>query len=358
MQTIFHPAQLQHNPAKEFLDGEWVDYLESVQRPRMILDAIVDAKLGDVIVPHDFGIEPIRAVHTDDYLEFLQTAYSQWLAEGRSSSGVYPDTFFKPPFTHRPTKIGALAGLYTFDMSTVIVEHTWQAAYWSAQCALTAAKRVREGERAAFALCRPPGHHAHANMGGGYCFVNNAAGAAQFLLPSPGGRGAGGGGPPRGHEGERVAVLDVDFHHGNGTQAIFYDRDDVLFVSLHADPDRQYPYFLGGADERGVGAGEGFNINYPLPIQTTDAQFLVVLDRACDDIARFAPRYLVVSLGVDTFGGDPLGDFSMTGDAYPKIGARLAQLGLPTVFVMEGGYAIDDLGKNVVGVLGGFEQAA
>ncbi len=356
MKTVFHPIQLQHNPAKEFLDGEWVDYLESTHRPRMILDAITEVHLGEVMAPDDFGMQPIRAVHTDDYLQFLQTAYARWIDEGRSSSGVYPDTFFKPAFKHRPNRVGALAGLYTFDMSTVIVEHTWDAAYWSAQCALTAAKLVQAGERAAFALCRPPGHHAHTDMGGGYCFVNNAAVAAEYLvglgIPSP---------QPSPSKGEGVgvgvAVLDVDFHHGNGTQAIFYDRDDVLFISLHADPDRQYPYFLGGAGERGEGVGEGFNINYPLPIKTTDAQFLDTLNRACDDIARYKPGYLVVSLGVDTFGQDPLGDFAMTGDVYPKIGAQLAQLNLPTVFVMEGGYAIEQLGKNVAGVLGGFEQS-
>lgn len=346
MKTIFHPTQLQHNPAKEFLDGEWVDYLESVRRPQMILGAIERMQLGEVIAPDDFGLAPIQAVHTPDYLDFLQTAYARWIAEDRSPAGVYPDTFFKPAFTHRPTKIGALAGVYTFDMSTVIVEATWEAAYGSAQCALTAAKRVHEGERAAFALCRPPGHHAHANMGGGYCFINNAAVAAEWLLanmpPPPRGRG--------------VCVLDIDFHHGNGTQAIFYDRSDVQFVSLHADPDRQYPYFLGAASEYGAGEGEGYNLNIPLPIKTTDEQFMAALDTACERIAAYAPAYLLISLGVDTFGEDPLGDFAMTRAAYPRIGARLAQLNLPTVFLMEGGYAIDALGDNVAGVLASFEQ--
>lgn len=349
MKTIFHPVQLQHNPTKEFLDGEWVDYLESVRRPQMILNAIAQQQLGEVIAPADFGLAPIQAIHAPDYLDFLQTAYARWIEEGRSPSGVYPDTFFKPAFLHRPTKIGAMAGLYTFDMSTVIVEQTWPAAYWSAQCALTAAKLVRDGERAAFALCRPPGHHAHANMGGGYCFINNAAVAAQFLLPpspqpSPWGRGS------------RIAILDIDFHHGNGTQAIFYDRSDVLFVSLHADPDRQYPYFLGGADERGVGEGEGCNLNIPLPIKTTDDEFIAALDTACKRIAAYGPAHLLISLGVDTFGEDPLGDFAMTHAVYPRIGARLAQLNLPTVFLMEGGYAIDALGENVAGVLRGFES--
>lgn len=368
MKIVFAPLQLQHDPAREFLDGNWVEYLESPRRAEMILDAVRTAELGEVIGPEDFGMAPIRAVHADHYLDYLQTAYAQWVEQGGAATGVYPDTFFKPGFTHRPTKIGALAGLYAFDMSTVIVASTWEAAYWSAQSALTAARRVREGERgmavreaAAFALCRPPGHHAHAAMGGGYCFLNNAAIAAEYFISQSapvsdfqlrasevGSRESGTGG--------QVAILDIDFHHGNGTQDIFYARRDVLFISIHADPDRQYPYFLGAADERGAGEGEGFNVNYPLPVKTTDAQYLAALEEACERIAQFAPHALVVSLGVDTFGGDPLGDFAMTCHAYPKIGARLAQLNLPTVFLMEGGYAIEQLGENVAGVLAGFEQ--
>ena len=357
MKIIFHPIQLQHNPAKEFLDGEWVDYLESVRRPQMILDAIQQLQLSEVIAPDDFGLAPIEAVHTPDYLDFLQTAYARWIEEGRSPAGVYPDTFFKPAFTHRPTKIGALAGIYTFDMSTVIVEHTWPAAYWSAQCALTAAKLVRNGERAAFALCRPPGHHAHANMGGGYCFINNAAVAAQWLLPHPSlPRQAGGTSLREGGKGGGVAILDIDFHHGNGTQAIFTTA--AMCCSCRCMPtliDNTH-IFLGGEDECGAGEGEGFNLNLPLPIKTTNDQFLKALDQACERIVAYAPATLLISLGVDTFGQDPLGDFALTSDVYPRIGARLAQLKLPAVFLMEGGYAIDALGQNVAGVLSGFKE--
>lgn len=316
----------------------------------MILDAIAQAQLGPVIAPDDFGMAPIRAVHADHYLDYLQSAYGRWIAAGRSRDGVYPDTFYKPGFLHRPSGIGGQAGLYASDLSAPITADTWQAAYWSAQSALTAAQRVRDGASAAFALCRPPGHHAHAELCGGYCFLNNAAIAAEYLLQ----RGTSDGERRAGVHANRIAILDVDFHHGNGTQAIFYRRSDVLFVSLHADPDRQYPYFMGGSDERGEGEGEGFNWNYPLPAGTDDARYLAALDEACMRIADFAPRYLVVSLGVDTFGGDPLGDFALTGAAFPRIGARLAQLRLPTVFVMEGGYAIEQLGRNVVGVLSGF----
>ncbi|PJF46948.1 MAG: histone deacetylase family protein [Chloroflexi bacterium] len=360
MQIVFHPTQLEHAPAREFLDGAWVDYLESPRRPRMILDALAQTQLGPVITPDDFGLAPIRAVHADCYLDYLQSAYAQWVAAGRSRDGVYPDTFYKPGFLRRSSGIGGQAGAYAFDLSAPITAHTWSAAYWSAQSALTAARLVREGAHAAFALCRPPGHHAHADLCGGYCFLNNAAIAAEYLVQHPAPDSC----PPaskaesqaQGVGSRRIAILDVDFHHGNGTQAIFYRRSDVLFVSLHADPDRQYPYFMGGSDERGEGEGEGFNWNYPLPAGTDDARYLATLDEACARIADFAPRYLVVSLGVDTFGDDPLGDFALTGDAFPRIGARLAQLRLPTVFIMEGGYAIESLGANVAGVLGGFAK--
>ncbi|MCS7054852.1 MAG: histone deacetylase family protein [Thermoflexales bacterium] len=352
MQTVFHPTQLEHNPAREFLDGRWTDYLESPRRPRMILDAIAQAQLGPIVLPDDFGMLPIRAVHADHYLDYLQSAYERWIAAGRSRDGVYPDTFFKPGFLYRPRGIGGQAGLYAFDLSTPITAETWSAAYWSAQSALSAARMVRDGAPAAFALCRPPGHHAHADLCGGYCFLNNAAIAAEYLLKDD----APDADLQKGTRANRLAILDVDFHHGNGTQAIFYRRSDVLFVSLHADPDRQYPYFMGGSDERGEGEGEGFTRNYPLPAGTDDARYLATLDEACACIADFAPRYLVVSLGVDTFGGDPLGDFALTGDAFPRIGARLAQLKLPTVFIMEGGYAIEQLGANVVGVLSGFAK--
>jgi acetoin utilization deacetylase AcuC-like enzyme len=202
------------------------------------------------------------------------------------------------------------------------------------------------GERTAFALCRPPGHHAHANIAGGYCYINNAAVAAQSLLAPR---------SKRARADIRVAILDVDVHHGNGTQHIFYARNDVFFASLHGDPNWQYPYFLGGKDETGVGVGVGFNANFPLPKGATDHLFLSMLEAACERIAKFAPRYLVVSLGADTFCQDPLGGLALTEHVYARIGRALAQLGLPTVFIMEGGYAIAQLGANVVNVLLGFE---
>ncbi len=351
MKTIYTAAHLAHAPAKEFLDGELVDVFEKPTRAELILSAVRRTNLGEILPPKDFGLEPIRAIHTDDYLDFLQNAYALWLADDRSTNAVYPDTFWKPQFLHRPTKIGALAGIYTMDLSAPITDGTWHAAYHSAQVALTAAELVRDGEQAAFALCRPPGHHADVSLAGGYCYLNNAAIAAQFLRssPSPVRTGAGRGGG-------RVAILDIDIHHGNGTQHIFYARSDVLFVSLHGDPDWQYPYFLGGKDEVGESEGAGYNVNYPLPKGTTDEMFLNALDDACNQIASYKPANLIISLGADTFEADPIGGFALTAAAYAKIGARIAQLNLPTVFIMEGGYAIAQLGENVANVLKGFER--
>ncbi len=364
MKTIYSPTHLLHAPAKEFLDGELVDVFEKPSRAELILSAVRQADLGEVIAPQDFGMGPIQAVHTPDYLTFLQTAFARWIEEGRSSNGVFPDTFYKPPFQHRPTKIGAQAGIYVMDMSAPIVGGTWTAAYHSAQCALTAAQLVHGGERSAFALCRPPGHHAHANIAGGYCYLNNVAIAAQYLLAGLGSSESSAGSEPyqpsepseRSNRLRRVTILDIDVHHGNGTQHIFYERDDVLFVSLHGDPDWEYPYFLGGATEHGAGAGLGYNINYPLPKGCDDALFLSTLDQACEQIAQYAPDYVLISLGADTYGLDPIGGLALTSAAYAKIGQRLAQLNLPTAFIMEGGYAIVQLGENVAQVLLGFER--
>ena len=207
--------------------------------------------------------------------------------------------------------------------------------------ALTGQKLVAQGERAAFALCRPPGHHAGADTYGGYCFLNNAAIAAQALRDG----GA-----------ERVAILDVDYHHGNGTQAIFYDRADVLFLSLHGHPAQEYPYFAGYAEETGAGAGEGFNRNFPMRWGTGFDVWGDALEQSCRRASAYRPDALVVSLGLDTFEGDPISHFKLESEDYLRVGARIAALGLPTLFVMEGGYAVEALGVNTVNVLSGFKE--
>lgn len=340
MKTIYSPAHVLHQPAQEFFEGRLIPYQETAARAHTIAQSVQAAQLGDVLEPRDAGMSPILETHDAGYIAYLQNAHKAWRAAGLDEAGVYADTFPIRKMAGKPGAPLAQAGYYAMDLTAVIVGGTWQAAYAAAQCALAAAQEARAGERAVFALCRPPGHHAGLDYAGGYCFINNAAVAANWLAQG----------------GAKVAVLDVDFHHGNGTQDIFYRRDDVLFVSIHASPDRQYPYFWGGADERGEGRGRGFNINYPLEKGVTDTRYLAVLDDACADVARFAPDFLVVSLGVDTFAGDPLGDFALTGAAFWRIGARIGQLCLPTVFVMEGGYAVDALGRNVVSVLRGFEK--
>jgi acetoin utilization deacetylase AcuC-like enzyme len=238
-----------------------------------------------------------------------------------------------------PNHIDGKVGYYALAMETCITAGTWDAARASAAVALTAQKIVADGAPAAFALCRPPGHHAHDDMYGGYCFLNNAAVAAQGFRDS----GA-----------RRVAILDVDFHHGNGTQDIFYERDDVLFCSLHGQPQDAFPYFLGYKDEKGAGRGEGFNSNYPMPPGTPYAEWSKALEDACRKIKRYAPDALIVSLGVDTYKDDPISFFKLESDDFTSYGARIAKLKLPTLFVMEGGYAIEAIGTNTVNVLAGF----
>jgi acetoin utilization deacetylase AcuC-like enzyme len=228
------------------------------------------------------------------------------------------------------------------DNGTPLTSGTWTAAKTGADCAVNAAHALRLGERATFALTRPPGHHAGADFFGGYCFLNNAALAAQHLLDD----GA-----------RRVAILDLDYHHGNGTQSIFYARNDVLFVSLHADPRQEYPFYLGHADETGIDAGLGYNVNLPLPAGCPTTQWFTTLETACLRINMYAPDALVVSLGVDTYVGDPLSRFALQSGDYLRLGERLAYLNLPTAFILEGGYAVKELGINVVNVLEGFETA-
>lgn len=241
-----------------------------------------------------------------------------------------------------PRDIDGRLGQYAFSAETSITADTWDAARLAVDVALTARDRIAAGARSAFALCRPPGHHAAADLFGGYCFFNNAAVAAQAFLDD----GA-----------ARVAVLDVDFHHGNGTQSIFEEREDVLVVSLHGDPQYAFPHFLGYADETGHGSGEGFTFNLPLPEGTAYDVWGQALEHACDRILAHGPDALVISLGVDTFKDDPISFFRLESEDYLRLGDRLRRLGLPSLFVMEGGYAVEAIGINTANVLTGFEGA-
>jgi acetoin utilization deacetylase AcuC-like enzyme len=355
MQIIGSPAHAQHDPPFEILDGQRTAYFETPRRAAIIAEALAAAGFPAPLAPRAFGLGPILAVHMIDYVEYLERAYRRWVAAGRSPEGVLPCTLPLGGMGGPSRAPTAEAGRYCFDLSAPIVAGTYAAARGAADAALTGAALLLEGARAAYALCRPPGHHAMPALAGGYCYLNNAAIAAGQLAAAQA-PDAEGDRRPWAMAPASVAILDIDYHHGNGTQAVFYERSDVFFASIHADPDREYPYFLGFADERGAGPGEGYNLNIPLGADVDDARYMDALEQALEAIAAYSPRFLVVSAGLDTFAADPLGDFALSAAAYPAIGARIAQLGLPTLFVQEGGYAVDELGKNVVGLLEGFES--
>lgn len=341
MQTIYSPKQAAHAGNLELAEGALVPAFESPQRAEMIRARVQEVALGPIHPPADQDLTVAARVHTPEYLAYLQDAWSMWVDAGREGSAmpfVWPprDAAPSPP----PRHIDGLLGYHSFDAGAAFVAGTWDAVKASHDCALTAADLVASGEAAAFALCRPPGHHAGQRTAGGYCFINNAAVAAERLCNS----------------GERrVSILDIDYHHGNGTQEIFYERADVQVINIHADPLHEYPYFSGHGDERGRDAGAGFNLNLPLPLGADFAQWSAALEIACGALATFAPEVLVVSLGVDTYKNDPISAFALEYEDFPLVGRRLRALNLPTLFIMEGGYAVDMVGVNVVGVLTGFE---
>jgi len=327
----------------ELNDGQLVPCYEKPERADIVRNRLETMGIGPIVAPESHGLAPLERIHDAGYLSFLQTAWTEWVAE-HGDWDALPLNWVAPGMSRRvvPRSIDGRLGFYSFDAGTPITAGTWRAAISAADSALSGADRLRAGDRSAFALCRPPGHHAGRAFYGGYCFLNNAAIAAQSLRDG----GA-----------ARVAVLDVDYHHGNGTQEILWERGDALFVSLHADPIDEFPYFCGHADETGAGAGEGANLNLPLPWGTDWAAYAEALDVAAKRIRAFAPDALVVSLGVDTYGGDPISRFTLMSEDFLRMGAALAGIGLPTLFVMEGGYAVADLGVNVANVLTGFENA-
>ena len=280
----------------------------------------------------------IAAVHTPEYIEFLENIYPRWRRIDGASQEVIPNIHPLARDGRYPASAVGQAGYHMADTSCPISAETWESACWSAWSAVDAADAVLQGERTAYALCRPPGHHAFADVAGGFCFINNSAVAAQRLLSKS----------------NRVAILDVDLHHGNGTQGIFYARSDVLTVSIHADPVRFYPFFWGHADERGDGPGLGYNLNLPLPRKTGDDGFMAALDAGISRIRSYAPDELVVALGLDAFEGDPFGGLSVTTDGLARIAETIAGLRLPTVIVQEGGYLCDELGANLTSFLGGW----
>jgi acetoin utilization deacetylase AcuC-like enzyme len=351
MLTIHNPLHHLHQGREEMYRGRLVPCHETAQRLDHVLAELQRRGAGPLQTPalNDDELDAALArTHAPRYLHFLERAWNDWVALDPSNAerDALPSVWPAPGmrFDVLPDNFAARLGLFSFDAGTPLTAGSWAVARAGAACAIAAARVVGSGAaRSAFALSRPPGHHAGADFFGGYCFLNNAALAAQAL------RDAGA---------ARVAVLDVDYHHGNGTQAIFYDRADVTTVSIHGDPRTEYPFFLGHADERGVGAGEGFNLNLPLPRGTGFARWREALHAGLDTIARAGAQALIVSLGVDTFEGDPISGFLLRSDDYLRVGRDIAAANLPTVFVFEGGYAVAEVGINTVNVLDGFDAAA
>ncbi|MGZ9811744.1 histone deacetylase family protein [Pseudoroseicyclus sp. H15] len=342
MKTFFSEDHRKHFPQAELSGGQFVTPFERPSRVEYVLAELKARGMGDIVAPGAADMAPIEAICDAGYLAFLQSAFAEWKADGNAGELIAGCITPRGMRTDRiPTNIDGKAGYYCHAAETAITAGTWEAALSSAASAQEAQAEVAAGARAAFALCRPPGHHATADQYGGYCFINNAAMAAQMFAA----------------EGRRTTVLDIDFHHGNGTQNIFYDREDVLFASLHGDPLDAYPYFLGHADERGTGAAEGANANYPMKPGTAWDEWGAALDDAIGRVRAHGTEALVVSLGVDAYKDDPISFFKLVSDDFTRAGEKIAALGLPTLFVMEGGYAIEAVGINTVNVLAGFEGA-
>jgi len=337
MKAFFAEEQKRHDPKAFLSSGAPQPNPEQPARAERLLAGAISAGLT-VERPRDHGLGPVAAVHTPEYLAFLEHIFARWQRIEGASAEVIPNIHPLARDGAYPASAVGQAGYHMADTACPISAETWQSALWSAWSAVEAAETVMSGAPAAYALCRPPGHHAFADVAGGFCFINNSAVAAQMLRK----------------QAARVAILDVDLHHGNGTQGIFYARSDVLTVSLHADPVRFYPFFWGHADERGEGPGLGYNLNLPLPRKSADAAFLDALQAAFQRIRAFSPDALVVALGLDAFEGDPFGGLSVTTPGFSRIGEAIAKLGLPTVIVQEGGYLCDALGDNLTAFLTGF----
>ena len=338
MHVVYSPKHILHQAEHDVQAGIPVPQRERPERVERILEALTADDSFSTREPTEHGLAPIEAVHAPGLIAFLTDAWQSWRAT-TAEPEMFPDSMWHPALhegmekqAEEPsTPIGRL-GYWCFDTGTPIVPGTYEAARSAVDVALTAADLVLGGERIVYGLCRPPGHHAAHSVYGGFCYFNNAAIAADYLAQQT-------------HE--TIAVLDLDYHHGNGTQQIFYRRADVLFVSLHADPRRAYPYFTGHADETGAGPGQGTTFNLPLPVATTDAHYLEAVDRALEVMTRYGPALTVVSLGMDTYGQDPLGDFSLTTPVYREVGRRVAAALERVVVLQEGGYYLPRLGDNV-----------
>ena len=343
MRTFHSETHRLHFPQAELTGGQFVTPFERPSRVEYVLNRLRERGFPAPEAPEPIDMAPVRALHDAGYLSFLETAWAEWVAAGFKGEIIANNIPARGMDAARiPRGIEGRVGWYAHAAETAITRGTWEAAQGSAACAQSAARAVMAGERAAFALCRPPGHHATRDQFGGYCFLNNAAIAAQMLRDG----GAG-----------KVAVLDIDFHHGNGTQHVFWDRGDVMLVSLHGAPEEAYPHFVGYADETGAGAGEGTNLNLPMPPGTAYGEWSAALDHGIDRLRAWGAEAVVLSLGVDAFKDDPISFFRLESEDFRDAGRRVGRMGLPTVVCFEGGYAIEAVGINAVNTLEGLMDA-
>lgn len=346
MRVFFSPNHICHSPQTFISKGQIIKSPEQPERAAILENAA--RTVGHTFIEAtQHGLKPIEDIHDEEYINFLKTAWLLWEAATDSGSEIIPNIHPGRNMHAKPKSIIALAGHYQADTACPIGKGTFEGSVASSDVAVSGAYAIMDDKKNniesnfAYSLCRPPGHHAFSDQAGGFCFFNNSAIAAQTCLNN----GA-----------KRVAILDIDVHHGNGTQGIFYDRADVLTISLHGDPLSYYPFFAGYAEEIGVDEGVGYNINYPLPQNTDDAEYLKVLDKAVDKIHVYQPDVLVIALGLDASIADPLAFLSITTDGFSSIGKIIGQAGLPTLFIQEGGYISPVLGDNLVATLKGFED--
>ncbi|QDW36879.1 histone deacetylase family protein [Bradyrhizobium sp. KBS0727] len=332
MKIVSSPDQLEHRPLKMMIRGQLVTPVEQSERLNVLTSSLAqDGHQAER--PGDHALDPVLQVHDPAYVDFLKQAFAEWRRMPNAGPEVLPNTHQyrgacqagQPPGRPPAQSIAGQAGWFVSDLTSAIGEGTWTAVAASVRSAMHGAKYVAAGEASVYAACRPPGHHAYVDQAGGFCFLNNAAVAANMLVSTFG----------------RVAIIDFDTHHGDGTQSIFYGRNDVFVGSVHTDPSSYYPFYVGYADERGAGEGHGFNMNIPLAPGVGDHEFV----EACDALAKAAAakgcRALVLSAGWDAHGNDPLSLLKVTDDGYARVAERLAKLALPTLIVQEGGYSLD-----------------
>ena len=334
MMAFLDPRQQAHDP-RHFMANGTIQPNPEVPARIHLLKTGAEAAGCIFDTPSDHGLGPIAALHSAEYLSFLQTAHARWTRIEGAAPEVIPNIHPAARTDSYPKSVLGQAGFHQADTACPISGGTWDAAYWSAQAALSAADTVAAGAKAAYALCRPPGHHAFGDLAGGFCFLNNAAIAAESLRA----------------RGLRPAILDIDVHHGNGTQGLFYARADVLTVSIHADPARFYPFFWGHAHERGQGAGLGCNLNLPLPRGTGDADYLATLAIALVTIRSFGADVIIVALGLDAHENDPFQGLRVSTPGFARIAETIAATGVPLLIVQEGGYMSGDLGPNLTAFL-------